>query len=143
MGMLSPDSKSYSFDHRGNGYGRGEGIAALVVKRLPDALRDGDTIRAVIRSIGTNHDGRTPSISYPNKYAQTALIRETYAKAGLSMSPTRYFEAHGTGLVGLLHAFVLKKTKQCTRTPIGDPIEAQAIGAAFLGSRSRDDPLFV
>ena len=56
MGMLSPDSKCFSFDHRGNGYGRGEGIAALILKRLPDAIRDGDTIRAVIRSVGTNQD---------------------------------------------------------------------------------------
>ncbi|KAF2185395.1 hypothetical protein K469DRAFT_688167 [Zopfia rhizophila CBS 207.26] len=125
MGMLSPDSKSYSFDHRCNGYGRGEGIAALVIKRLPDAVRNGDTIRGVIRAVGTNHDGRTPSTSHPNKLAQTALIKETYAKAGLSMEPTRYFEAHGTG------------------TPTGDPIEAYAIGAAFRGYRSYDDPLYL
>ncbi|KAH7398510.1 hypothetical protein BKA66DRAFT_605570 [Pyrenochaeta sp. MPI-SDFR-AT-0127] len=125
MGMLSPDSKSYSFDHRCNGYGRGEGIAALVIKRLSDAVRDGDTIRGVIRAVGTNHDGRTPSTSHPNKLAQTALIQETYSKAGLSMGPTRYFEAHGTG------------------TPTGDPIEAYAIGTAFKGSRSGDDPLYV
>lgn len=97
MSMLSPDSKCFSFDHRCNGYGRGEGIAALVLKRLPDALKDGDTIRGIIRSIGTNHDGRTPGISHPNKDAQVALIRETYSKANLSMEPTRYFEAHGTG----------------------------------------------
>lgn len=99
MGMLSHDSKSFSFDHRCNGYGRGEGTAALILKRMPDALRDGDTIRGVIRSIGTNHDGRTSQISHPNKDAQIALIKETYAKAGLSMAPTRYFEAHGTGSV--------------------------------------------
>jgi acyl transferase domain-containing protein len=95
--MLSPDSKSYSFDHRCNGYGRGEGIAALVIKRLSDAVSAGDTIRGVIRAVGTNHDGRTPSTSHPNRLAQSELIKETYAKAGLSMEPTRYFEAHGTG----------------------------------------------
>ncbi|PVH98548.1 hypothetical protein DM02DRAFT_657248 [Periconia macrospinosa] len=125
FGMLSPDSKCFSFDHRCNGYGRGEGIAALILKRLPDALKDGDTIRGVIRSIGTNHDGRTPGISYPNKEAQVALIQETYRKAGLSMEPTRYFEAHGTG------------------TPTGDTIEAYAIGRVFKQIRSSDDPLFV
>lgn len=97
MGMLSPDSKSFSFDHRANGYGRGEGIAALILKRLPDALRDGDTIRSVIRSTGTNHDGHTPGVTYPSKTSQLLLIQDTYRKSGLSMLPTRYFEAHGTG----------------------------------------------
>ncbi|KAI1804894.1 hypothetical protein F4811DRAFT_570659 [Daldinia bambusicola] len=125
MGMLSPDSKCFSFDHRANGYGRGEGIAALILKRLPDALRDGDTIRAVIRSTGTNHDGRTPGITQPSGSSQLMLIQDTYRKAGLSMLPTRYFEAHGTG------------------TPVGDPIEASAIGEAFRGSRSPDDPLYI
>lgn len=97
MGMLSPDSKSFSFDHRANGYGRGEGIAALILKRLPDALRDGDTIRGVIRSTGVNCDGRTPGVTQPNSTSQLMLIQDTYAKAGLDMRPTRYFEAHGTG----------------------------------------------
>lgn len=97
MGMLSPDSKCFSFDHRANGYGRGEGIAALILKRLPDALRDNNTIRAVIRATGVNYDGRTPGVTQPNGASQLSLIRETYNKAGLSMVPTRYFEAHGTG----------------------------------------------
>jgi acyl transferase domain-containing protein len=97
MGMLSPDGRCFSFDHRANGYGRGEGIAALILKRLPDALRDGDTIRGIIRSTGTNSDGHTPGVTQPSKISQTLLIQQTYAKAGLSMKPTRYFEAHGTG----------------------------------------------
>ncbi|KAF7949130.1 hypothetical protein EAE96_008299 [Botrytis aclada] len=124
MGMLSPDGKSYSFDHRANGYGRGEGVAALILKRLPDALRDGDTIRGIVRSTGTNADGHTPGVTQPSKTSQTLLIHQTYAKAGLSMKPTRYFEAHGTG------------------TPIGDPIEASAIGGAFRKIRSRNDPMY-
>lgn len=95
--MLSPDGKSFSFDHRANGYGRGEGIAALVLKRLPDAIRDGDTIRAVIRSTATNQDGRTPGVTQPNPTSQSMLIRQTYARAGLDLLKTRYFEAHGTG----------------------------------------------
>lgn len=126
VNMLSPDSKSYSFDHRANGYGRGEGIGTLVIKRLADAIRDGDTIRAVIRSVGSNQDGFTPSgIMQPNGAAQAKLIRDTYRKAGLSMKPTRFFEAHGTG------------------TPVGDPIECNAIGEAFRNVRSTDDPLIV
>ena len=58
--FLSPDSRSWSFDQRANGYARGEGTAVIVVKWLADALRDGDTIRTVIRSTGSNQDGRTP-----------------------------------------------------------------------------------
>lgn len=97
MHMLSSEGMSHSFDHRANGYGRGEGIACIVVKRLRDALRDGDTIRAVIRGTGTNADGKTPGITQPSAEAQAELIRSTYEKAGLSYSDTQYFEAHGTG----------------------------------------------
>lgn len=56
LNFLSPDSKSYSFDHRANGYARGEGVIALVLKPLRDAVRDGDMIRTVIRSTGTNQE---------------------------------------------------------------------------------------
>lgn len=63
MHMLSPDGTSHSFDDRANGYGRGEGIGAIIVKRLSDAVRDGDTIRAVIRGSATNVDGKTPSVT--------------------------------------------------------------------------------
>lgn len=56
LGFLSPDSKSYSFDHRANGYARGEGVIALVLKPLKDAIKDGDMIRSVIRSTGTNQE---------------------------------------------------------------------------------------
>lgn len=125
MHMLSPDGKSYSFDHRANGYARGEGFGVLILKRLKDALRDGNTIRAVIRSTGSNQDGHTPGMTTPSSKAQEALIKQTYTKAGLSMEPARYFEAHGTG------------------TPVGDPLEAMAIGSAFRNTRTLDDPLIV
>ena len=137
--MLSPDSKCFSFDHRANGYGRGEGIAALILKRLPDAIRDGDTIRAVIRSVGTNQDGHTPGVTQPSKSSQTLLIQETYSKAGLSMYPTRYFEAHGTGSVTFTKPLI--SLADLLRTPVGDPIEAYAIGAAFRKFRTSNDPL--
>ena len=97
MNFISHDSRSFSFDHRGNGYGRGEGFGVVVLKRLTDAIRDGDTIRAVIRSTGSNQDGRTPGITQPSRDAQETLINETYTKAGLEMQTTRYVEAHGTG----------------------------------------------
>lgn len=97
MNFLSHDSRCFSFDHRANGYGRGEGFGVVVIKRLSDAIQDGDTIRAVVRSTGSNQDGRTPGITQPSMEAQLSLVRRTYAKAGLDMGPTRYVEAHGTG----------------------------------------------
>lgn len=145
MGMLSPDSKSFSFDHRANGYGRGEGIAALILKRLPDAIRDGDSIRAVIRSTSTNQDGHTPGVTQPNPASQAMLIRQTYARAGLSLLPTRYFEAHGTGYVSASSWDIGESSNMsaCLRTPVGDPIEASAIGEVFNEDRSKDDPLYM
>ncbi|KAL9608149.1 MAG: hypothetical protein Q9167_007001 [Letrouitia subvulpina] len=125
MSFLSPDSKCFSFDRRANGYARGEGFGVLVIKRLPDAIRDGDTIRAVIRAIGSSQDGHTPGVTQPNMDAQASLITKTYRAAGLSMKPTRFFEAHGTG------------------TPVGDPIEARAIGAAFANQHGDNEPLYL
>ncbi|RYO81821.1 hypothetical protein DL764_009709 [Monosporascus ibericus] len=123
--FLSPDGRSWSFDQRANGYARGEGMAVIVVKRLADALRDGDTIRAVIRNTGSNQDGRTPGITQPSQEAQISLIKDAYKQANIDMGPTRFFEAHGTG------------------TPVGDPIEANAIGKAFSDHRSAADPLYI
>lgn len=125
INFLSKDNRCYSFDHRANGYARGEGIGVVVLKRLSKALRDGNVIRAVIRSTGSNQDGKTPGITQPSRLAQEQLIRETYQKAGLSMAHTRLFEAHGTG------------------TAIGDPREANAIGGAFQKYRSVEEPLYM
>lgn len=97
MNFFSKDSQSFSFDHRANGYGRGEGFGVVIIKRLTDALRDGDIIRAVVRSTASNQDGRTPGITQPNRDAQELLIRETHEKAGLALETTEYVEAHGTG----------------------------------------------
>ncbi|KAF2728283.1 reducing type I polyketide synthase [Polyplosphaeria fusca] len=123
--LLSPDSQSYSFDSRANGYARGEGFGVLILKRLHDAVRDRDCIRAVIRGSGSNHDGRTTGLTNPSKSAQSQLIRDTYARARLSMTETRFVEAHGTG------------------TAMGDPIEANAIGETFRSSRQPNQPLYV
>ncbi|PVI02664.1 PKSN polyketide synthase for alternapyrone biosynthesis [Periconia macrospinosa] len=127
MHMLSPEGISHTFDDRANGYGRGEGIGCLVVKRLSDALRDGDTIRCVIRGTGANADGKTPSITQPSSKAQADLIARTYKAAGLSMNETQYFESHGTG------------------TPVGDPIEMEAIASTLGASRAAAGlgPLYV
>ncbi|KAI9892063.1 MAG: Type I Iterative PKS [Vezdaea aestivalis] len=124
LGFLSPDGRCFSFDHRANGYARGEGVGTLIVKRLSDALRDGDTIRAVVRATGSNQDGKSPGITQPLQKSQMTLIRETYAAGGLNLDDTRYFEAHGTG------------------TQAGDPIEAAAISGVFNEHRSKEDPLY-
>lgn len=95
MNFLSPDSLCYSFDHRANGYSRGEGTIVMVMKRLSDAIENGDTIRAIIRATGSNQDGHTPSMTMPSAASQERLIRSVYAKAGLDFAATRYIEAHG------------------------------------------------
>ena len=126
VNMLSPSGVSYSFDSRAHGYGRGEGFGVVVLKRLSDALANGDTIRAIIRATGSAQDGSTSAgIMQPSGDTQADLIRETYAKAGLDMNITRYFEAHGTG------------------TPVGDPIEVNSFGAIFRNHRTADEPLYV
>ncbi|KAL9110460.1 MAG: hypothetical protein Q9227_005004 [Pyrenula ochraceoflavens] len=125
LGMLGPSGRCFSFDHRANGYARGEGFGALVVKPLDAALQDSDTIRAVIRSSGSNQDGKTPGVTQPSREAQADLILNTYNKGGLDLCETRYVEAHGTG------------------TPVGDPIEAGAIGSVFRKFRSAEDPLYL
>ncbi|KAF2185492.1 polyketide synthetase [Zopfia rhizophila CBS 207.26] len=118
--MLSPDGRSRMWDADANGYARGEGIAAIVLKTLSAALRDGDHVESLIIETGINQDGRTKGITMPNPNAQAALIRETYQKAGLNPSRLedrcQFFEAHGTG------------------TLAGDPVEAEAIHTAFFGA---------
>lgn len=96
MSFLSKDGKCYSFDKRANGYSRGEGFGVLILKRLSDAIRNGDTIRALVRSTGVNQDGYTGGgVTQPSKISQKDLIFDTYRKAGLDMSLTRFVEAHG------------------------------------------------
>jgi acyl transferase domain-containing protein len=97
--VLNPNGKSYSFDRRGAGYGRGEGAAMVVLKRLDDAILDGDNIRGIIRNSGVNQDGKTPGITVPSRDAQLQLIRQVYSQANLSPLDTKYAEAHGTGTV--------------------------------------------
>ncbi|KAF5501052.1 Reducing polyketide synthase DEP5 [Colletotrichum siamense] len=96
--IASPDGVCKTFDAASDGIGRGEAINAVYIKRLSQALRDGNPVRAVIRSIATQHDGREPGLIIPNGHAQEALIRHTYDKAGITKySETSFFECHGTG----------------------------------------------
>jgi len=92
--FLANDGLSKSFDAKGDGYGRGEGFAAIILKRFDDAIRDCDPIRAVIRGSGVNQDGRTKGMTVPNTEAQVDLIRSTYRSAGLDFKDTHYCEAH-------------------------------------------------
>ncbi|CAI6341060.1 unnamed protein product [Periconia digitata] len=116
LSMLSSHGRCYSFDKRANGYGRGDGVAAVLLKPLSQALRDGDTVRAVIRASGVNQDGYTPGITMPSYEAQVRLIEQVYAKAKLRPSDTPYVESHGTGTI------------------LGDQIEARALAATFCKS---------
>ncbi|KAI1113668.1 hypothetical protein F5Y14DRAFT_441759 [Nemania sp. NC0429] len=124
-GYLSPDSLCYSFDHRANGYGRGEGIVAIIIKPMKDAVRDGNMIRAVIRATGANQNGHTPIMTQPSVDAQEQLIRDVYQKAGLGFESTHFYEAHGTGTV------------------VGDPAEMRAVGRTFGSCRSSEEPIYV
>ena len=142
MNFLSSDAKCHSFDHRANGYARGEGFGVLVLKPVSQAIEDGDTIRALIRSVGVNQDGHTSGgITQPSKDLQARLIRETYRKAGLDMGKTRFFEAHGKYNLSRSYRRVLSVLG--TGTSIGDPIEARAVGECFRNHRSPKEPLYV
>lgn len=118
MHMLSPDGISHSFDAKANGYGRGEGLGAVLLKPLSAAVANGDSIRAVIGATGTNQDGRTPGITMPSRTSQADLIRDVYGPGQPSMRETAYFEAHGTGTeVGVCYSMInlifATETKQC------------------------------
>ncbi|KAI1167621.1 hypothetical protein F5B18DRAFT_673595 [Nemania serpens] len=124
MGVLSHTSTCHTFDASADGYGRAEGIGALYLKRLSDAIRDGDPIRGVIRGTAANANGKTSGITQPSAIGQEAVIRKAYAFAGnLNPDDTSYFECHGTG------------------TPVGDPIELNGITNMFLKDSNRDSLL--
>ncbi|MEO7359392.1 MAG: SDR family NAD(P)-dependent oxidoreductase, partial [Gemmatimonadaceae bacterium] len=108
-GMMAPDGKCKTFDASANGWVRGEGAVTLVVKRLADALGDGDRVLAVIRGTAINQDGRSAALTAPNGLAQRAVVRAALANARVSPSRVTYIEAHGTG------------------TSVGDPIELEAL----------------
>ncbi|TDZ31026.1 Reducing polyketide synthase PKS2 [Colletotrichum spinosum] len=123
--LLADSGRSIAFDQRGTGFGRGEGCGIIVLKPLDQAIKDNDTIRAVIRGTGINQDGKTPGITMPSGAAQEKLMKQVYRNAGLDPHDTGYVEAHGTG------------------TKVGDPIEATALHNVFGHNRSARDPLFI
>src|SRR6185295_13451562 len=121
--MLATGGACRAFDAAGDGYVRSEGCAMVVVKRLEDALADGNRIYALVAGTAVNCDGRTNGLTVPSADAQAALLSEVYARAGIEPADIDYLEAHGTG------------------TAVGDPIDAQALGTALGRARPADRPL--
>ena len=119
MGMMAPDGRCKPFDARADGFVRSEGCGVVVLKRLADALADGDPIRAVIRGSAMNQDGATNGITAPNGRAQQAVIEAALAEARIAAADVGYVECHGTG------------------TPLGDPVETDALARVYgVGRRT-------
>ncbi|HEX8617120.1 MAG TPA: SDR family NAD(P)-dependent oxidoreductase, partial [Thermoanaerobaculia bacterium] len=118
-GMLSPDGKCYSFDARANGFVPGEGVGVVVLKRLRDALRDGDYIHGVIAGSGINQDGKSNGLIAPNGRAQERLERAVYEKFGIHPESIQVVEAHATGTI------------------LGDSVEYSAISRTFRDSTDK------
>jgi len=123
--MLSPDGRCKTFDASANGYVRGEGCGVIVLKRLSDALADGDKILAVIRGTAVNQDGASGGLTVPNGPSQEAVICQALANGGVEPASVSYVEAHGTG------------------TSLGDPIEVGALGTVFGQTHSVKRPLII
>ena len=123
--MLSPDGHCKAFDASANGFVRGEGAGMVVLKRLSEAIEDGDSIHAVIVGTAMNQDGHTNGISLPSAEAQARLVRDACKHAGIDPSQIGFVEAHGTG------------------TAVGDPIEAHALAEALCAERLAAAPLAI
>ncbi|KAK3945065.1 hypothetical protein QBC46DRAFT_455714 [Diplogelasinospora grovesii] len=126
LGAVSKSSRCQTFDAAADGYARADGIGALYIKPLKQAILDNDPIRAIIRGTAINANGRTGGITHPDPDGQEGAIRRAYERAGnLDPNETFYFECHGTG------------------TPVGDPLEVEAIGRFFAKERLADRPLHI
>jgi phthiocerol/phenolphthiocerol synthesis type-I polyketide synthase B len=124
-GALSPTGACHAFDADADGFVRGEGCGVVVLKRMSDAVRDGDRLLAVVRGSAVNQDGRSNGMLAPNPAAQMAVLRAAYANAGVPPQEVDYVETHGTG------------------TLLGDPIEARALGTVLGKGRSEQSPLLI
>jgi phthiocerol/phenolphthiocerol synthesis type-I polyketide synthase D len=112
-GMLSPRGRCHTFDARADGFVRGEGAGVVVLKRLTDAVRDGDRVLAVVRGSSVNQDGRSNGLTAPNTFAQRDVITRALRSADVAAGSVNFVEAHGTG------------------TALGDPIEFEALAAVY------------
>ena len=124
-GMLAPDGRCKTFDAAADGYVRSEGAAVVVLKRLENAVADGDRIMAVIRGTAINQDGASNGLTAPNGFSQKAVFERALKSANLRGSDISYIEAHGTG------------------TSLGDPIEVGSIEAIYGKNRDADNPLVI
>jgi phthiocerol/phenolphthiocerol synthesis type-I polyketide synthase D len=112
-GMLSPRGKCNAFDAQADGFVRGEGAGVIVLRRLTDAVRDGDRVLAVVRGSAVNQDGRSNGLTAPNAPAQRDVITRALRSADVAAGSVNFVETHGTG------------------TPLGDPIEFDALTAVY------------
>ncbi|WP_251018449.1 polyketide synthase, partial [Streptomyces sp. ISL-11] len=117
FGGLSPDGRCRTFDATANGFVRGEGGGLVVLKRLSDALADGDPVLSVIRGSAVNNDGGGEGLTVPRGAAQEDVLHSAYEQAGIDPGSVQYVELHGTG------------------TKVGDPVEAKALGAVLGAAR--------
>lgn len=124
-GALSPTGECHSFDAAADGFVRGEGCGVVVLKRLSDAVREGNPVLAVVRGSAINQDGRSNGLMAPNPAAQMAVLRAAYASAAVEPREVDFVETHGTG------------------TLLGDPIEARALGTVLGKGRPADEPLLI
>lgn len=113
LGILSSDGRCKTFDKSANGYVKGEGVIAILLKPFKEAVKDGDNIHAVIKGVGVNHGGTASSITAPNSNAQAQLLKNTYKNANINTATISYIETHGTG------------------TELGDPVEIEGLKLAF------------
>ncbi|CAI6332955.1 unnamed protein product [Periconia digitata] len=125
LGALSNEGKSFSYDTKAEGYGRGEGAATFLIKRLDLAVRDGDPIQAIVRNSAASHNGRSDGITMPSGPAQENLLRRVHEEIGLRPSDTPVIEGHGTG------------------TQAGDPVEATAFANVLGAERTPSNPLYL
>ncbi len=124
-GMMAADDRCKTFDADADGYVRGEGCGVVILKRLSDAINDGDNILALVRGTAVNQDGRSSGLTAPNGPSQEAVIRSALENAGIEPADVDYVETHGTG------------------TPLGDPIEVRALAAVLSEDRPADRPLMI
>ncbi|MBE9170244.1 type I polyketide synthase [Pleurocapsales cyanobacterium LEGE 06147] len=123
--MMAADGRCKTFDAAADGYVRGEGCGIVVLKRVSDALKDGDNIQALIAGSALNQDGLSNGLTAPNGFAQQAVIRQALTNAGVAPTQISYVEAHGTG------------------TSLGDPIEVKSLKSVLLEGRQPDQPCWI
>ena len=119
IGALSPTGRCHTFDQRADGYVPGEGVGAVLLKTLKQAVEDGDKIYAVIKGSAINHGGYTPSVTAPSAKLEAEVMLEAWKDARIDPETIQYIEAHGTG------------------TKLGDPVEMNAIKMAFKQHTSK------